>query len=122
MKWGVRKDGGKAGSKKGERKAARANKKAAAESRRSSDSTTARKLAKKSLGELSNDELQMLNTRLNLEQNYSRLTDKPGKIKRGANIANGVLSVAKKGNEIYGVFTSPAAKQVAKLVKKKLNE
>lgn len=66
MKWGKRKAG-----------------------RTSADYTRSRKLKKKTLSELSDDDLTSLNKRLNLEKNYRSLN--PTRIQKGQNAVKGVL-------------------------------
>jgi hypothetical protein len=46
---------------------------------------------------LSNDELKVANERLNLEQNYHRLTSEPSKIVKGHNFVKAVVGGAKTG-------------------------
>ncbi len=78
------------------------------------------KKAKKSgVQALSNKELQELNNRLNLEQNYSRLTAKPSKLKQGQQTVKTILGVGKTVNEAVQFAQSDAGKQIAETLKKK---
>lgn len=64
---------------------------------------------------LSNRELQQLNTRLNLEQNYARLTDQPGKLKKGQQFIKDAVDMGKTANEVYSlVNNSPLGKELTK--------
>lgn len=75
MKWGVRKrrDSGSSKSSRG----------------KSKDYTEARALSKKKVSQLSNKELQTLNQRLQLEQQYKQLTTPQNK-KKGQSFVSGV--------------------------------
>lgn len=69
MRWGVRKD--RSGSSGGSRR----------RSRQSEDHITVSNLRKKKLSEMSNAEIQKVNNRTQLEQNYRRLH--PSSVKKG---------------------------------------
>lgn len=77
MKWGVRRYQNKDGSLTAEGKA-RERKKTSGWSK---DAKEARRLKRKSVNQLTNQELRTLNNRLNLEDNYKRLN--PSKVDRG---------------------------------------
>jgi len=64
---------------------------------------------------LSTKELQELVNRMNLEQQYSRLTSDPSKstAKQGQQKVKDILSMAKTANEVYTFANSPLAKQLA---------
>jgi len=85
MKWGVRRKNPSGG-------------------KQSSDSQTAGRLRKKSLSELSNDELKKLNTRLQLEQQYKSLSQ--GKVSAGRKIVSDVLKEVAK--DTFKSFVSKA--------------
>lgn len=86
----------------------------------SSDASTAKdsgeKARSKGVQSLSNNELRALNDRLNLEQNYSRLTSsgstENSAVKKGA----AVYGVMKKGieitNDVLRMYNSPAIKLI----------
>ena len=82
----------------------------------------AAKVAKGNTSALSNQELQSLVTRMNLEQQYSRLTDKPSTVKKGYSFVKGAVDVAGTGVKIYQLATSPAAKAGRALVRKAQNK
>jgi hypothetical protein len=67
---------------------------------------------------LSNDELQHLVTRLNLEQNYSRLTAERSKVEKGHTVVKTILSAGKTGLDIYNTGRQ-IKKTVDELRKKK---
>ena len=101
MKWGVRKDGkpqghqyGKAGTKWRKR---RADKKARKVRKVSSDYAEAKKLQKKDPASLSNDELQGLNRRLQLETQYKQLTATQAKQTKEAKFGKKALSALGAG-------------------------
>ena len=80
--------------------------------------TTARQYGVKAL---SNDELRLLNDRLNLEANYSRLTS-PGTPEnratdRGAQVYKGMKKAVDISNEVYKAYNSPAVKLVREQIK-----
>lgn len=70
---------------------------------------------------ISNKELQDLVTRMNLEQQYSRLTQKPSRLKQGLAFANTLFSAGNTVNQAMQFSGSPAGKALAeqfKIVKK----
>jgi hypothetical protein len=94
----------------------------------STDAINAAKLKKlankKGTGALDNQELQALVTRLNLEQQYSNLTNKKSagaKIKKAHNVVKGVLGAGKTVNDAITFAQSPSGQYLAKNLKKKLN-
>lgn len=81
--------------------------------------TTARQYGVKAL---SNDELRLLNDRLNLEANYSRLTS-PGTPEsrardRGSQVYKGMKKAVDIGNDIYRTYNSPVVKLIRDELKK----
>lgn len=68
---------------------------------------------------LSNKDLQDLNARLNLEQQYSKLTSPESQsvMKKGQSFFKKTLGVAKTAQEVYNVVNSP----VMTALKKQLN-
>lgn len=93
MKWGVRKA-----------RASRAGK----TSKSSGESKSVAELRRKKPHELTNQQLQTVNTRLNLEQSYSRMN--PSAIKRGTVGAAAILGTLQVGVTAYNMATSPAGK------------
>jgi hypothetical protein len=61
---------------------------------------------------LQNDELQFVITRMNLEQQYSRLTSQPSKLKEGHDTVRDILKVAKTVQEVHGFVKSPLGKSI----------
>lgn len=95
MRWGVRRKRGPSG-------------------RVSSDYSTSRKLAKKSVSTLSNEELKTLTNRLNLEKSYASLN--PNLTAQGAAAANRALK--NYGNAVVaGVTAAAATATVAAIIK-----
>ncbi len=99
MKWGVR------------------NKKSRVK-KLSTDHKTAANLRKKKPHELSNKQLQKVNARMNLEQNYRRLN--PGKVEAGHRAVKGLLGVATTATTAYTLIKSPAGQAFIKLAKKSM--
>lgn len=83
MKWGVRRD--RSSSRSGGAKKRRGSK-------MSEDARDAAKLKKKRVSEMSNAELQRLNTRQQLERNHAQLN--PNKVKRGLAVATSIVGTA----------------------------
>lgn len=66
---------------------------------------------------LTTKELQDLVNRMNLEQQYRTLKGKePNKFDKGQKVVKDVLSVAKTGQEIYGLVNSPAGRALRGLL------
>lgn len=78
MKWGVRRTPEQLGHRKEKREEMRNR---IVRSSGSTDSETLRKARREDISKLSNQELKEYNERLNLEQNFARLTQ--GKVKQG---------------------------------------
>lgn len=118
MKWGVRRSrGGSTG---------RSGKSSKTGHEPASDAARARELHSraKSSGThtLSNQELQHLTQRMNLEQQYSRLTSTSSNkstIKKGYTAIKAVLGVAKTVQEVHSVANSPMMKDLKKELSKK---
>lgn len=109
MKWGVRRDGSGG-------RFSRRSKPEPPPVKKSQDTREAEKLRKKSAQELSNAELKRLNERLNLEQNYSRLTQEKSTISKGASHVKTALDVVRTINDVYNAYNSPMVKTVRKLL------
>ena len=70
---------------------------------------------------LSNKELQSLVTRMNLDQQYSRLAGEEVKAKKssGKRVVQNILATGKTVNDVIAFVNSPAGKMVKDLLKKK---
>lgn len=71
---------------------------------------------------LSNQELQHLVNRMNLEQNYARLTSDAkasAKVKKGQGVVRELLNAGKMVNEVYTLANSPLVKEARKAATKK---
>jgi hypothetical protein len=68
---------------------------------------------------LSNDELKALVNRMNMEQQYSRLTagENKSKVAKGHQAVKNILSVADTAQKVYTVANSPMVKDARKLKK-----
>lgn len=106
MKWGVRRNG------------ARGKGSAHPESDDSKKAGAARaKIGRKgSTKALSNDELKALVNRMNMEQQYSKLTagENKSKLSKGHDAVKGILSVANTANQVVTVANSPLVKSLKK--------
>lgn len=114
MKWGVRKD-----RRGGVTTTGRRRRGSTAEPQ-SEDSKKAQKLKSKSARSLSNAELKALNERLNLEQNYSRMTQEKNKIDQGHDYVKTALGIGKTASEIYNLAQSPLGKAVRGIISEQL--
>lgn len=109
MRWGVRR------SKK---ELERAREAAKSPEARAAEAALS-KAAETGVSSLSNDELKVLNERLNLEQNFTRLTTVPkeeGKVKNGIKAAKNVLEVGSTVNQAIAFVNSPAGKILRKTI------
>lgn len=77
-------------------------------------------LRKRKPHELSNKQLQTVNARINLEQNYRRLN--PTKLKSGAATARALLATLTTAASAYGLYKSPAGQAAVSLGKKFLEK
>ena len=66
---------------------------------------------------LTNSDLQELVTRMNLEQQYSRLSHQPSKIAAGYKVVKGILGVGKTVNEIATFSKTPMGMMLATKIK-----
>jgi hypothetical protein len=103
MKWGVRK------KSKGRVKTSKRS------SKYSSDYKESQKLRKKSSKELSNDQLKTLNRRMNLEQEYNRLST--SSISRGEAYAKRVVAVGGLASGVYALAKSDLVKRGISVLK-----
>lgn len=85
-------------------------------SKASADHTEASKFKKKPISQLSNQQLNIVNNRLGLEQNYNRLN--PRKIALGQQKATTILGTLGVGVAAYTMVKSPAGQAVISLGKK----
>jgi hypothetical protein len=108
MHWGVRRSRAADGRVRGPSKSTRGGISPDAARAKESHSTA----KKHGLSALSNQDLQHLVSRMNLEQQYSRLTTSPTKttkarLSSGFNAVKTVLGVAKTAQEAHRLATSP---------------
>lgn len=122
MKWGRRKDRSpvdiQTSAEPGKRVQAKGgeNQPASEDARRAA---AAKQKAKASTTDaLSNKELQELVTRMNLEQQYSRLTSRDSGLKRFNASVKEVLGIGKTYNEVIAFQNSPAGQQIKDALKK----
>lgn len=105
MKWGVR---------KAKRSVALANRRRI--SKYSEDYNETRQLRRKSSKQLSNEDLKKLNKRMNLEQEYNRLST--SSVNRGLSVAKKILSVSGVAGGLYAMSKSDYVKAGASIIKK----
>lgn len=122
MRWGVRRERGPEGrvTSKIESKTPAAAARTAGRAAKKSGSVDyqkSRELKRLASKTLSNAEIKQLNERLQLEQNLSRLN--PSSIKKGANIAKGVLAAGTTVSSIYALSQSPLGSAVKTAINKK---
>jgi hypothetical protein len=111
MKWGVRKSRSSSGGAEGEGKASSDHKVA---------SSLKNRIESGGVKNLSNEELQKLVTRMNLEQQHRNLTAKePGKFSKGHQAIKEVLGAVKTANDIYN--TGKAVNKTYKEIKGAVN-
>lgn len=112
MKWGFRKNADGKVEKTGRTAAPK-----------SADAQRADEIRKKKVSEMSNEELQALNTRLSLEQNYASLAFKQDtkEIRAGQEIIKTLMGTAKMAGDVSGLIsgatTSPSAVIIKSLIK-----
>lgn len=80
----------------------------------SGDHRTVAELRRKPKSSLTNKQLQTVNTRLGLEQNFTRLN--PGVIKRGESHVKAVVATAGLLTSIVGIVNSPIGKAAFKFI------
>jgi hypothetical protein len=84
----------------------------------SSDFKKTSNLRNRKTRELSNKQLQSVNARINMEQQYRRLN--PTKIKTGQNMAKGIIAALGTAASLYTLANSPAGKAGIAAAKKML--
>ena len=105
MKWGVRRV---------KRSVASTNRRRT--SRYSKDYNETRLLRRKSSKQLSNEDLKKLNKRMNLEQEYNRLST--SEVNRGLSVAKKILSASGVAGGLYAISKSDYVKAGAGILKK----
>lgn len=112
MRWGVRKSEHEGGTR-----AKRAPVPVSADKARAQEH--AAKIGKKGdTSALSNQELQQLVQRMNLEQQYSRLAAQPSKLATGQKKVNSILTTADTGKKAYNlVAPTPVGKKIGKMLR-----
>lgn len=85
-------------------------------SRYSKDYNETRSLRRKSSKQLSNEELKKLNKRMELEQNYNRLST--SSVNRGMAVARKIVSTAGVVGGLYAISKSDYVKVGADIIKK----
>lgn len=79
------------------------------------------KARKSSTDALSNKELKLLVERMNMEQQYSKLTAKPSRVKTGHDKVKSILSAGQTVNSAIAFATSPAGRAIASQLKVNIN-
>src|SRR6478736_9227517 len=82
----------------------------------SSDSKKVAELRKRKPHQLSNKQLQSVNARLNMEQNFSKMN--PSKVQRGHDRVKAYLAIATTATTLFGLSQSPAGKHAIAAGKK----
>lgn len=111
MKWGVRRYQNKDGTRTSKGKARQ-------KAQSSNDQKVADKLKKKDVKSLSNSELKTLNTRMQLQQDYNRLNK--SQVSKGSTYVKKIIAAGTTANALYNLAKSPLAKDIVKIVKKKV--
>jgi hypothetical protein len=107
MKWGVHRSAGSTGSRD-----------AGSEDFARTQASAKRVAVNKGTHVLSNKELQDLVTRMNLEQQYSRLTADQRSSSKAKKFLNSAQFVGRTTNEVISFVNSPAGKLIRKAVLK----
>lgn len=118
MHWGVRRARAADGRVRGPSRSTRGGISADAAKAKESHST----IKTHGVAALSNQDLQHLVSRMNLEQQYTRLTTSntnQNKVKKGYSAIKAVLGVAKTVQEVHSVANSPMMKDLKKQLDKK---
>lgn len=117
MHWGVRRQKAADGRVRGPSRSVRGG--ISSDAARAKESHTTAKTH--GVHALSNQDLQHLVSRMNLEQQYSRLSSSSTnktKVKRGFGAVKSVLSVAKTVQEVHSLANSPMMKDLKKALDK----
>lgn len=81
-----------------------------------------KKVKTRGVSSLSNQELKALNERMNLEQNYAKLTASKSnveKMKKGHDVVKQIVGVGTTAVTVYGLVNSPMVKDISKMLAKK---
>lgn len=106
MRWGFRKNSSGGYSKSGR------------SIKGSKDHRRSRKIKRKRLRDMSNDEIKELNNRLQLERKYRELN--PNAIRRGENLIKGVIGTGNTVNSVMTFAASPAGQRAIRLIGAKI--
>lgn len=106
MKWGIRKV----------RKSVKSAHKSYSKKHYSKDYRATQNLRRKSSKQLSNNQLKELNKRMELEQNYNRLST--SSVNRGINVAKQVVATAGTIGGLYAISKSDYVKAGASILRK----
>lgn len=110
MKWGIRRKEGPDGTVSSRFK----GRKTTDDTPESDDSKRVKSLRGRKISSLSNQELKDLNKRLDLEQNYSRLTKKPSTLQKGIKNTQTGLTVVGLATTAYKLKDNDLVKAVKK--------
>lgn len=105
MRWGVRRSAQQLARARAERREA-----GKSEDKKRHDSNR-----KKGPNALSDKELQALVTRMNTEQNYSRMN--PSTVKKGQAVVASALAIGATANQVIAFANSPAGKRIAQTIR-----
>lgn len=114
MKWGVRRrDGsdGDSGSNPTTKKGGSDSDASKTDAQRAREIHA--KARKSGIGNLSNEEMQTLVTRMSLEAKYSQITKQQGMINRGREFVNRQMKTGKTVNDLISFANSPAGNLIA---------
>lgn len=117
MHWGVRKSQDSGG---GGGKAAPRGKSVSVDAARFDKAT--KKVKTRGVSSLSNHELKALNERMNLEQNYAKLTASKSnvqKMKQGHEAIKQIVGVGTTAMTVYAIAKSPMVKDIGKMLAQK---
>jgi hypothetical protein len=113
MKWGVRRDRAQLARTSGKK-----TPDSKTPSEDSAKASAARSKAKKGgVRTLSNQELQDLTNRMNLEQSYNRLSGQKSKLEKGKARVGQILSLGKTANDVAAFAASPMGRQLLGTIK-----
>lgn len=117
MHWGVRKSQDSGGGGKAPK--APRGKSVSVDAARFDKAT--KKVKTRGVSSLSNHELKALNERMNLEQNYAKLTASKSnveKMKKGHDTVKQILGVGTTAMTVYSLAKSPMVKDISKMLSK----
>lgn len=112
MRWGIRKSEHEGGTR-----AKRAPVPVSADKAKANEAAS--RVGKKGdTSALSNQELQQLVQRMNLEQQYSRLSSQPGKLKTGQKKTQEIVDAVNTGKAVYKLTPTPVKSKIGKLLRR----